>query len=172
MLLLNYLFNNAKSLRKKTGGTFSPVPRKWKLPLVSFTSWLKTNIQACVLGLRSFRRQRWHSEYLYESKIPRSLTKTFALPATQNKTKQIKTIRLNQSSITWMNHFKQHFKASLNKVLMSIWQNSKEVPHWSSTWKWNILNRNLNGCFDVLVPLGVSTNLIFILAERKMLKLI
>ena len=38
------------------------------------------------------------------------LSKTFSLLKTQNKTKYLKAIRLHQSSITWMNHFKQNFK--------------------------------------------------------------
>ena len=40
MFWLIDLFNNATSIRKKTGGTFSPVLRKWKLSLFSVTSWL------------------------------------------------------------------------------------------------------------------------------------
>ena len=37
---LSYLFNKATSICNKTGGTFSSMPRKWKLSLILVTSWL------------------------------------------------------------------------------------------------------------------------------------
>ena len=52
-------------------------------------------------------------QYLYENKIPRSLKK----PTTQNKGKQIKAIKFDQSSITWTNLFKQYFKTSFSLSL-------------------------------------------------------
>ena len=33
-----------------------------------------------------------------------------------------------ESSITWINHFKQYFQTSLRNVLMNMWQNPKYVP--------------------------------------------
>ena len=86
--------------------------------------------------------------------------------------KQVKALRLDQSSIIWMNHFKQYFQTSLSKLLTNIWQNSKEVPPWGNTWKWNLRNVDLNGVFDAVVPLAICTTLICILVGRKTLKLI
>ena len=37
---LIYLFSKATSIRSKTGGNLLPIPWKWKLSLVSITSWL------------------------------------------------------------------------------------------------------------------------------------
>ena len=44
-----------------------------------------------------------------------------------DNTRHIKAIRL-ESSITWLNHFKQYFQMSLSNILINIWQNSKYVP--------------------------------------------
>ena len=54
---------------------------------------------------------------------------------------------------------------------MKIWWNSKGVPQWSKTWKWNLQNGDLNSSFDVLVPLAIYTSFICISVGRKMLKL-
>ena len=76
----------------------------------------------------------------------RTFYKSFTFPKTQNKKKQIKTIMLDQSSITLMNRFKQYFQISQSKILINIWQHSKDVPQWGNTWKWNIYLKGTNFC--------------------------
>ena len=47
-----------------------------------------------------------------------------------SKEKQDKTdkgYKIRPSSVTWMNNFKQYFWMSMSKVLMNMWQNSKEA---------------------------------------------
>ena len=46
MFWLRYFFKKATYIRNKTGGSFSPIPRKLMLLLVSITSSLQTNCQA------------------------------------------------------------------------------------------------------------------------------
>ena len=76
----------------------------------------------------------------------RNFYKSFTFPTTQNKKKQIKTIILDQSSIILMNRFKQYFQISQSKILINIWQHSKDVPQWGNTWKWNIYLKGTNFC--------------------------
>ena len=59
------------------------------------------------------------------------------LLTTQNKTKQIKTILLD-SSITWMNLFKQYFQMSLCKTKF-------KGRSWFSSWQMKFYNNDING---------------------------
>ena len=74
----------------------------------------------------------WDCDHIVGSVAKKSY-KNVTLPTTQ-----IKAITTGQSSITWMNHFKWYFQMCLGKVLMNIRQNSKDVPRWGNTWKWNL----------------------------------
>ena len=109
-------------------------------------------------------------QYLYENKIPRSLKK----PTTQNKGKQIKAIKFDQSSITWTNLFKQYFKTSFSLNLSieehitiinersSMSQYSKMEPtKWGFYWWFRYDN-----------PTGYLYEFDLYLGRKKMLKLI
>ena len=87
-----------------TVNEFPRIPMKWD----------------CNPFIRTFDIQNMFARTKYQ-KVLQNLH--FADNIKQNK--QIKVIRLDQSSIAWMNHFKQCFPKGLSKVLMKIWQNSK-----------------------------------------------
>ena len=83
---LNYLFNKPNSLRKKNGRNFLTSAEEMKDFIGVNYIMAGNQYPSICIGLRSFRRQRWHSEYLYKSKIQRSLTKPSLYR--QHKTRQ------------------------------------------------------------------------------------
>ena len=116
MFWLRYLSNKATSICNRTGGSFSPVLRKWESSLVSITSWLLTNFLVSIGIQNNFARTRYQ-EVLQNNH--------FSENTKQDKTDkghQIRTVHhLNKS-------FQVVFSNKTDQVLMSIWQNSKDFP--------------------------------------------
>ena len=116
MFWLRYLSNKASSICNKTGGSFSPVLRKWELSLVSITSWLLTNFLINIGIQNNFVRTR------YQEVLENNHFSENTKPDKTDKGHQIRTVHhLNES-------FQVVFSNKTDQVLMSIWQNSKDFP--------------------------------------------